>query len=1082
MMMMMEGDDQMDDLDKSQIVGEGPETIQTSIKWSRNALQNSLNPETDALVFQQIDIENYIGPVLEGMPGVQIGPVPIVRMFGITMEGHSVCCHVYGFCPYFYIAAPRNFQEMHCPAFREALDRKLLADIRGGNKKNIQVAVLNAEIVERHNIYGYHGDQMHRYIKITLSLPKLVPAATRLLNKTIIYEQFDFQDYLCFENNIDFDVRFMVDTDIVGCNWIELPAGSWQLRDKHGKQMPESRCQIEVDVAYDKIISHIPEGEWSKVAPFRILSFDIECAGRKGIFPEPKHDPVIQIANMVIRQGETEPFIKNVFTLKNCAPIVGCQVLCFNTEKELLREWSNFIREVDPDIITGYNINNFDIPYLLNRASHLKIQNFEYLGRMKDIRSVIKDQVLQSKQMGRRENKYVNFEGRVPFDLLFVLLRDYKLRSYTLNAVSYHFLQEQKEDVHHSIITDLQNGDEQTRRRLAMYCLKDSYLPLRLLDKLMCIVNYMEMARVTGVTLESLLTRGQQIKVLSQLLRKAKTKSFIMPSYKTVMPDEQYEGATVIEPKRGYYADPISTLDFASLYPSIMMAHNLCYTTLLQPGNKKKLELGDEQIEKTPANYTFVRAEVRRGLLPEILESLLQARKRAKNDLKIETDPFKRKVLDGRQLALKVSANSVYGFTGAQVGKLPCLEISSSVTAYGRQMIEMTKNEVEKHYTQANGYESDAEVIYGDTDSVMVNFGVKSLQKSMDLGREAANLVSAKFIHPIRLEFEKVYYPYLLINKKRYAGLYFTRADTYDKMDCKGIETVRRDNSPLVSNLMNTCLQKLLIERDPDGAIDYAKRVIADLLCNRIDISQLVITKELAKTDYTAKQAHVELANKLRKRDAGTAPKLGDRVPYVIITAPKNTPAYQKAEDPLFVLENCIPIDANYYLEQQLSKPLLRIFEPILGDKVESILLSKCFSFFSSLASEFMNLFTVEGEHTRTRTVVTSKVGALSSFMTKKTACLSCKALLKDQQKDSALCDYCTPKACDIYVNEIISKGQLESTFARLWSECQRCQGSMHEEVLCSNRDCPIFYMRQKVRMDLEEKQKRIQRFGLPEW
>lgn len=98
-------------------------------------------------------------------------------------------------------------------------------------------------------------------------------------------------------------------------------------------------------------------------------------------------------------------------------------------------------------------------------------------------RSVIKDTVIQSKQMGRRENKFVNFEGRVPFDLLFVLLRDYKLRSYTLNAVSYHFLQEQKEDVHHSIITDLQNESEQTRRRLAVYCIKDAYLPLRLLQK-----------------------------------------------------------------------------------------------------------------------------------------------------------------------------------------------------------------------------------------------------------------------------------------------------------------------------------------------------------------------------------------------------------------------------------------------------------------------------------------------------------------------------------------------------------------------------------------------------------------------
>ena len=197
-------------------------------------------------------------------------------------------------------------------------------------------------------------------------------------------------------------------------------------------------------------------------------------------------------------------------------------------------------------------------------------------------------------------------------------------------------------------------------------------------------------------------------------------------------------------------------------------------------------------------------------------------------------------------------------------------------------MIEQTKNEVEGKYTIQNGYPFNAEVIYGDTDSVMVKFGVDTVAEAMKYGEEAASYVSDKFIKPIKLEFEKVYFPYLLINKKRYAGLYYTRPDQYDKMDCKGIETVRRDNCPLVARMMNECLRKILIERDPDGAMEYAKQNISDLLCNRVDISQLVITKELTKTDkdYTAKQAHVELANKMRKRDSGSAPKLGDRVPY----------------------------------------------------------------------------------------------------------------------------------------------------------------------------------------------------------
>ena len=983
-------------------------------------------------------------------------------MYGVTMEGNSVCAHVHGFAPFLYVQAPVGFDKSHLSEFQKALDHVVMKDMKS-NKDNIQEAILNVEMIRKQSIHFYSGEDKQDFIKITVVLPRLIAACKRLLEREIIIPSMNFQDCRCFESNIDFDIRFMVETKVVGCSWIELPPGTWRKREKGKRPELVSRCQLEVDVAYDKFIAHEPEGEWAKMAPFRILSFDIECAGRKGIFPEANHDPVIQIANMVMRQGEKEPFLRNVFTLNTCAPIVGSQVLSYKKETELLDAWSDFVRQLDPDILTGYNINNFDVPYLLNRAQHLKVKNFEYLGRIKNVRSVIKDTMIQSKQMGRRENKQVNFEGRVPFDLLFVLFRDYKLRSYTLNSVSYHFLQEQKEDVHHSIITDLQNESEQTRRRLAMYCLKDAYLPLRLLNKLMCIVNYMEMARVTGVPLACLLTRGQQIKVVSQLLRKARDAGYLIPTYTGQGGEmEQFEGATVIEPKRGYYSDPISTLDFASLYPSIMMAHNLCYTTLIKPAEKIRLGLSDDDVTKTPAGNFFVKTTIRKGLLPEILEDLLSARKKAKNELKSETDPFKRSVLDGRQLALKISANSVYGFTGAQVGKLPCLEISGSVTAYGRTMIEFTKQEVETKFTMENGYENNAVVIYGDTDSVMVKFGTSNLERSMELGKEAADFVSAKFIKPIKLEFEKVYYPYLLINKKRYAGLYWTTPEKYDKMDCKGIETVRRDNSPLVANLMNMCLQKLLIDRDPNAAVDYAKSVISDLLCNRIDISQLVITKEYAKQEYASKQAHVELAVRMRKRDAGNAPKLGDRVPYVITAAAKNTPAYEKAEDPIYVLENCIPIDSQYYLENQLSKPLLRIFEPVLGDKAESILL--------------------RGDHTRTRVQVVSKVSAMSSFVTVRKACLGCKSVLPKDRENLALCQHCETKQADFYNHEIMQQHQLEERFSRLWAECQRCQGSLHEEVLCTSRDCPIFYMRTKVQMELDTQHNRVLRFGLPSW
>lgn len=451
------------------------------------------------------------------------------------------------------------------------------------------------------------------------------------------------------------------------------------------------------------ITSHEPIGEYSSIAPLRILSFDIECAGRKNIFPEPTIDPVIQIASTLAVQGSSENNVisSDIFTFKSCAHVAGSNIFSFETENELFTSWSDFLRTADPDVVIGYNITNFDFPYLIARADTLKISNFPFLGRIPLKRTFCRNSFFSSKAYGTRESKLTNLEGRLQFDILQVMQRDYKLRSYSLNSVSAHFLGEQKEDVPHSIISDLFFGDENTRRRLASYCLKDAILPLRLNDKLMCLINYIEMARVTKVPFNFLLTRGQQIKVITQLFWKAKEHDFYIPDIKSDATDDQYEGAIVIEPAKGFYKHPIATLDFASLYPSIMIAHNLCYTTLTSLSDIQKYDLSPEDYVTSPSGGKyilfkffidiFVKSHIRKGLIPEVLQDLLHARKNAKQDLKKEKDSFKKAVLDGRQLALKISANSVYGFTGATVGKLPCIPVSQSVTAFGREMIELTQ-------------------------------------------------------------------------------------------------------------------------------------------------------------------------------------------------------------------------------------------------------------------------------------------------------------------------------------------------------------------------------------------------------
>ena len=599
-------------------------------------------------------------------------------------------------------------------------------------------------------------------------------------------------------------------------SWVEAPKSLYKLIPDHLRQ---SNCQIEAEVHHNDLIAHQPKGDWARIAPLRVLSFDIECCGRKGVFPEANQDPVIQISNIVTRYGEKTPFIRNVFCLDKTSSIVATHILEYEKEETMLSDWQKFLVRCDPDVIIGYNTSNFDFPYLLDRAKHLKVAGFDHWTRIPSMQSRAKESNFSSKQMGSRDTKATNINGRLQLDLLQLIQRDHHLRSYTLNSVCAHFLGEQKEDVHYTMITELFNGTPESRRRLALYCLKDAYLPQRLLDKLSCLENYTEMARVTGVPFNLLLSRGQQTRFISQVFRKALEQQLVIPNVKSEGSDEQYEGATVIEPTRGYYDAPIATLDFASLYPSIMQAHNLCYTTIVNKNAIERLNLvKDEDYIVTPSGDTFVTAKQRKGLLAEILEELLSARKQAKRELAVETDPFKKAVLNGRQLALKITANSVYGLTGATTGKLPCLEIASSTTSVGRKMIEKTKEEVEKKYTIANGYEHDAQVVYGDTDSVMVKFGTKDLAESMKLGEEAANYVSSKFVKPIKLEFEKVYFPYLLINKKRYAGLYWTKPEKYDKMDTKGIETVRRDNCLLVQTVIEKVLRMILIDRDVPGA------------------------------------------------------------------------------------------------------------------------------------------------------------------------------------------------------------------------------------------------------------------------
>lgn len=299
----------------------------------------------------------------------------------------------------------------------------------------------------------------------------------------------------------------------------------------------------------------------------------------------------------------------------------------------------------------------------------------------------------------------------------------------------------------------------------------------------------------------------------------------------------------------------------------------------------------------------------------------------------------------------------------------------------------------------------------------------------------------------------------------------WTNIERFDKMDTKGLETVRRDNCALVREVIQTSLDKILIGQDVEGAKNYVKSQISDLLQNKMDISRLVITKSLnkgaeyalglggKKEDYKNKQAHVELAARMRKRDAGSAPQMGDRVPYVIITGTKGAANFEKAEDPIYVLEDNLSIDCKWYLTNQLSKPLTRIFEPIIDDVEKNLL---------------------QGDHTRKIYIPTptARKGSLMMFAVKTSTCIGCKVGIDESL--GHICKHCKPREAEIYMEKLAAVREAEVRFAQLWAAAQRIHGTVHSDIICTGDGCQChFYRRKKAQADVRLAQEVLDRFGL---
>ena len=903
------------------------------MKWEVREKNNEVSRD---LIFQTLDwysddLQNETTEFLEYK----------IFIFGVDERNSPVSLCVNNFYPFFFIEVPSSW------------DSTCIYSIKESFSNNGIKSTKNIEFVERKRYYGFENNKIRKFLKLTFYSSKAMRLVRYKLKETDITVNSKRYRFPLYESNIDPVLRFTHISDILTAGWIKIKQDKYTFNEQNNY----------FECSWNSV-SQVTDMEYSnKISDIRVLYFDIEACSEDGSFPNAlkKHDRVTQIC-CITKDTVTKKTTKYLFNLGTCDAIEDTSVFQYKTEKQMLIDFATFVNEVDPDIIVGYNIFGFDNGYLFERAKVLGIEfQFNYQSKLNSYRTDIEKKVLNNQQSGFNDWKMTRIIGRLHIDLL--------------NTVGEHFLGQGKDDVTPKEIFEAwskDKGDREKRTRVGKYCVQDTNLCLLLFEKCAVLPNHIEMAKVTRVPVEYLITRGQSIKVFSQIAYETRKKGYLIPVLERESKESKFQGATVLSAKVGYYQKPVAGLDFASLYPSIMIAHNMCYSTVILDDKYKNLP-GVEYSHIDCGTDTFSFVQNQPGVLSGILESLWKNRKVTKKEMNASTDPFTKTVLNAKQLAIKVSMNSIYGFTGAVVGALPCLEISQSVTGCGRQMIEQTSNLAVSKF--------NCQVVYGDTDSCYVIFPEPvdqdgTLTTLFKTAEHAAQEISKTFKKPIELEFEKFMYPLILVAKKRYMYVEWTKPDKHNgEIEAKGVELVRRDNCPYVKETLDAVLNPIMFHNNLQEGILQAEIYIDNLLTGKVDVKKLILSKTL-KNDYkgytkerisgtddykwkrtkeetekdpdTGKRvktgettvsyecptmAHVALVEKMRTRDPNSAPKPGDRVPFVYIDIgdPKAL-SWKKTEDPQFVIENGIPIDSLYYLEHQLKNPLKTIFDILLGE------------------------------------------------------------------------------------------------------------------------------------------------------
>lgn len=834
--------------------------------------------------------------------------VTAIRIFGIDTENKNVCVKVTDFTPYVYLELPndRKWNSTSINRLGNHIDKLCGHDENGKCKRQCNCSRPHKKSLSyKHKLYyantvkkdddnvrkkfpflllAFNKKSHAMQLSYKLKYPQNIPTIGRMTLKMHEQDAKSILQFVCIQ-------------DIETCGWTYI-------RGKRITSDKETLCDYEYHVKY----KNFKKADKEDIPKPYVLSFDIEVNSTNPTrmpSAEIPGDKVFQISCVFSRQGDTEDkYEKYLLSLGNPSQSVmgsDTTVITYKTESHLLSGFTEFIKEKNPNIITGYNILGFDIPYMIERSKQTQcIRQFDKLGFRPHFHCNEKTIKWSSSAYGTQEFKFIDAEGRLFVDLLPLVKRDYKFDNYKLKTISTFFLGETKDPLSAKGIFKCyrigmgDNGKwvggtkaEKAFGVVGKYCVQDSALVLKLFDTLQTWVGLCEMAKTCNVPIFYLYTQGQQIKVFSQVYKFCMYNNFVVEKdgYE-VKDNEQYTGAYVVQPVAGAY-DRVVPFDFASLYPTTIIAYNIDYSTLVvdesipdsechviewedhvgcdhdplkhSRATKPKSIICDHE---SPKRYRFLKSPM--GVIPTLLQNLLDARKKTKKEMKQakknadNTDDPEQKerwetrytVLNKRQLAFKVSANSMYGAMGVKRGYLPFLPGAMCTTAKGRQSIELAGKTIQDRYK--------GQLVYGDTDSCYIHFPkLKTAQQCWDFCLEVEKELLDIFPPPMKLEFEEViYWRFFILTKKRYMALSCGRdGKVEDKIMKKGVLLARRDNSLFIRKIYEEVIMKIFNKTNKFKVMDLIVDRLNELCSAKYNYKDFIVTKSVGDvTDYKIRE------------------------------------------------------------------------------------------------------------------------------------------------------------------------------------------------------------------------------------